>query len=150
MSELSRFYGLIIRMYYDDHPPPHFHVQYGEYKAKITTDTLAVLTAYLPARALGLVVEWGLLPPRRVTGSMARCRESRRAFENRSSSVTDYRISGRKIRVPSASVSSVVRFVRREAKFAIIRVLRVFTASFPRKVFGKRERREGLPDQIEP
>jgi len=49
MSELSRFYGLIIRMYYDDHPPPHFHVQYGEYRAKITIDTL------------GLVAEWGLL-----------------------------------------------------------------------------------------
>ena len=61
MSELSRFYGLIIRMYYDDHPPPHFHVQYGEYQAKITIDTLAVLTGYLPPRALGLVVEWGLL-----------------------------------------------------------------------------------------
>ena len=57
MSELSRFYGLIIRMYYDDHPPPYFHVQYGEYKATITIDTLAVLTGYLPARALGLVVE---------------------------------------------------------------------------------------------
>ena len=61
MSELSRFYGLIIRMYYDDHPPPHFHVQYGEYRAKITIDTQAVLTGYLPARALGLVAEWGLL-----------------------------------------------------------------------------------------
>jgi hypothetical protein len=61
MSELSRFYWLIIRMYYDDDPPPHFHVQYGEYQAKITIDTLAVLTGYLPARALGLVVEWGLL-----------------------------------------------------------------------------------------
>jgi hypothetical protein len=61
MSELSRFYGLIIRMYYDDHPPPHFHVQYGEYRAKITIDSLAVLQGYLPPRALGLVVEWGLL-----------------------------------------------------------------------------------------
>jgi hypothetical protein len=61
MSELSRFYGLIIRMYYDDHPPPHFHVQYGEYGAKITIDSLAVLEGYLPPRALGLVVEWGLL-----------------------------------------------------------------------------------------
>jgi Domain of unknown function (DUF4160) len=53
MSELSRFYGLIIRMYYDDHPPPHFHVQYGEYKAKITIDTSTVLKGYVPARALG-------------------------------------------------------------------------------------------------
>jgi hypothetical protein len=28
MPELSRFYGLTIRMYYDEHPPPHFHVSY--------------------------------------------------------------------------------------------------------------------------
>src|SRR5439155_1615255 len=68
MSELSRFYGLVIWMYYDDHPPPHFHVQYGEYRAKITIDSLAVLQGYLPPRALGLVVEMGIAPPRRVTG----------------------------------------------------------------------------------
>src|SRR5207253_3074332 len=93
MSELSRFYGLVIWMYYDDHPPPHFHVQYGEYRAKITIDSLAVLQGYLPPRALGLVVEMGIAPPRRVTGPLARRGESRRAFENRSSSVM--RPSGR-------------------------------------------------------
>lgn len=61
MSELARFYGLIIRMYYDDHPPPHFHVQYGEHRAKVAIESLAVLRGYLPARALGLVVEWAAL-----------------------------------------------------------------------------------------
>ena len=58
MPELSRFYGIIIGMYYDDHPPPHFHVQYGEHKAKVAIESLAVLRGYLPGRALGLVVEW--------------------------------------------------------------------------------------------
>ena len=61
MSELCRFYGIIIRMYYGDHPPPHFHVQYGEHTAKVTIETLALLRGYLPGRALGLVVEWASL-----------------------------------------------------------------------------------------
>ncbi len=58
MPELSRFYGIIIGMYYDDHPPAHFHAQYGEHKAKIRIDTLAVIRGSLPGRALGLVMEW--------------------------------------------------------------------------------------------
>jgi len=33
MPEISRFYGIVIRMFYDEHNPPHFHVQYGEFNA---------------------------------------------------------------------------------------------------------------------
>ncbi len=33
MPELCRFYGIVIQIYYDDHPPPHFHAKYGDYKA---------------------------------------------------------------------------------------------------------------------
>jgi len=29
MPELSRFYGIVIKMYYNDHNPPHFHVEYS-------------------------------------------------------------------------------------------------------------------------
>jgi len=58
MSEISRFYGLIIRMFYDEHPPPHFHVQYGEHSAQIEIERLTVMRGYLPPRALGLAIEW--------------------------------------------------------------------------------------------
>lgn len=34
MPELSRFYGIIIRMFYGDHPPPHFHAVYKAKKCK--------------------------------------------------------------------------------------------------------------------
>ncbi|MFW6012517.1 MAG: DUF4160 domain-containing protein [bacterium] len=61
MPELSRFYGIVIRMYFDDHPPPHFHAQYGSDQAIIGIDGLAVLRGKLPARALGLVMEWAAL-----------------------------------------------------------------------------------------
>lgn len=58
MPEISRFYGIVIRMYYDDHNPPHFHAFYGDNEAWININTLAVFSGSLPGRALGLVVEW--------------------------------------------------------------------------------------------
>ena len=61
MPEISRFFGIVVRMYYADHPPAHFHVQYGRQKALIAIDTLAVLEGQLPARVLGLVTEWAAL-----------------------------------------------------------------------------------------
>jgi len=33
VPEISRFFGIVVAMYYDDHPPPHFHVRYGEPRA---------------------------------------------------------------------------------------------------------------------
>jgi hypothetical protein len=58
MPELSRFFGIIIAMFYDDHNPPHFHARYGGYKASISINDFAMLEGYLPPRALGLVMEW--------------------------------------------------------------------------------------------
>ena len=39
MPEISRFLGIIIRMYYRDHAPPHFHAEYGEYEVTIEIAT---------------------------------------------------------------------------------------------------------------
>ena len=61
MPELSRFYGIIIRMYFDDHAPPHFHAAYGGEEAVVGIEALAVLYGHLPPRARGLVVEWASL-----------------------------------------------------------------------------------------
>jgi len=58
MPEISRFYGIIISMYYEDHNPPHFHAMYGEFKATIKITDFALLEGYLPPKALGLIVEW--------------------------------------------------------------------------------------------
>ena len=48
-------------MYYDDHPPPHFHAIYGEHEAKIAIETMEVIEGKLPRRALGLVLDWAEL-----------------------------------------------------------------------------------------
>lgn len=61
MPELSRFYGIVIRMYFGDHPPPHFHSDYGSHQALIDIRTLAVISGKLPPRAMGLVTEWAAL-----------------------------------------------------------------------------------------
>jgi hypothetical protein len=61
MPQISSFFGIIIRMFYDEHMPPHFHAQYGEYKCSIDFRNLCVIEGHLPARALGLVVEWAIL-----------------------------------------------------------------------------------------
>jgi hypothetical protein len=61
MPELSRFLGISILMYFDDHNPPHFHVKYNEYRALISIGELKVLEGFLPARVLGLVIEWAEL-----------------------------------------------------------------------------------------
>ncbi len=58
MPELCRFAGIVIRMYYNDYPPPHFHAEYGDPKAKIEIKTLEVLRGQLPTRQRALVIEW--------------------------------------------------------------------------------------------
>lgn len=58
MPEICRFYGIIIRMYFVDHNPPHFHAEYQGYKAEYKIKTLDVLSGNLPPRAHAMVLEW--------------------------------------------------------------------------------------------
>jgi hypothetical protein len=61
VPEISRFFGIVIKMFFDDHNPPHFHVSYGDDNALIEIKTLAVFSGQVPARVLGLVIEWAAL-----------------------------------------------------------------------------------------
>jgi len=58
MPEITRFYGIIIKLFFGDHPPPHFHAVYGEYIALIDINSLNVIEGDLPTRANKLVIEW--------------------------------------------------------------------------------------------
>jgi hypothetical protein len=58
MPEISRFFGIIIFMYFDEHNPPHFHVKYGEDRAVLSITQLKVMEGRIPKRALSLVLEW--------------------------------------------------------------------------------------------
>jgi len=60
MPVLAMFYGIIIKMYFQqsEHNPPHIHAVYGEYLGTIDIKTLEMIEGDLPAKALGLVKEW--------------------------------------------------------------------------------------------
>ncbi len=61
MPEVSRFYGIIVAIFLNEHNPPHFHARYGNSKIAIEINSLKVLEGNLPPRALGLVMEWASL-----------------------------------------------------------------------------------------
>jgi hypothetical protein len=58
LPEISRFLGIIIAMFYNDHVPLHFHAKYGDFEVVIAIDSGAVVEGRLPPRVLGLVQEW--------------------------------------------------------------------------------------------
>lgn len=59
MPVIARFYGIVIKIYFNDHFPSHFHAFYGEYNGLYDLNTLAMLEGDLPKRAHGMIVEWG-------------------------------------------------------------------------------------------
>ncbi len=61
MPEICRFYGIVIKMYFADHAPPHFHAEYAGEETRVAIRSLAVISGRLPPRAMGLVAEWALL-----------------------------------------------------------------------------------------
>lgn len=61
MPEISRFMGIIIAMFYDEHSPPHFHARYQGMQAAVDIRTLEILEGKLPPRIRGLVTEWAAL-----------------------------------------------------------------------------------------
>jgi hypothetical protein len=58
VPEISRFLGIIVVMYYNDHAPPHFHARYGDYEGVIGIENGELIEERLPPRVLGLVQEW--------------------------------------------------------------------------------------------
>ncbi|MGI9296404.1 MAG: DUF4160 domain-containing protein [Gammaproteobacteria bacterium] len=61
MPEISRFYGITVYIYFNDHAPPHFHAVYGGQEAVFGIEDAAILNGRLPARAEKLIKEWAAL-----------------------------------------------------------------------------------------
>ncbi|MBW1650549.1 MAG: DUF4160 domain-containing protein [Deltaproteobacteria bacterium] len=57
MPVISRFLGIIISMYWNDHLPAHFHAKYGDYEITVNIET-GVIEGKFPKRALRLALEW--------------------------------------------------------------------------------------------
>ena len=74
MPEVSRFFGIVIRMYFDEHLPPHFHAIYGGNEAQVGIDPIMVLEGKLPRRAISMVIEWAALHQRELMNNWERLR----------------------------------------------------------------------------
>jgi hypothetical protein len=88
MPTISRFFGIVIAMYFDDHGPPHFHARHADGAAKVRIDTLEPIETTLGRRQLRLVLACCTRPScLRTGGSRAPVRHSARS--NRSNDRTD-------------------------------------------------------------
>jgi hypothetical protein len=74
MPEISRFFGITIHMYWDDHGAPHFHAVYGEYEAKVLITPVSLIAGRLPPRVLALIVEWASTHEAELLANWTRCR----------------------------------------------------------------------------
>lgn len=79
MPEISRFFGIIIRMYFDDHAPPHCHAIYGSQEAQVGIDPVQLIRGELPPRALSMVFEWAALHQQELAENWRRLHEDRPA-----------------------------------------------------------------------
>jgi hypothetical protein len=61
MPTISMFLGIVIKMNYQEHAPPHFHAEYSGAEAIFRIDTLEVMAGALPRRVMALVLEWAAL-----------------------------------------------------------------------------------------
>jgi hypothetical protein len=76
MPTISWFFGIAIRMYYRDHPPPHFQAVYNEYEANVSIETGKVIEGRLPKAAMNLVEQWTLARQSQLRENWRRARAS--------------------------------------------------------------------------
>lgn len=73
MPEISRFLGIVVGMFYNEHAPPHFHARYGEHEVTVRIAD-GVVHGYFPGRALALLMEWYALHREELRGNWERAR----------------------------------------------------------------------------
>jgi hypothetical protein len=77
MPTISWFYGIAIRVFYNDHAPPHFHAFYESREARVAIETGEVISGHLPTRQRRLVREWTLMYHDRLMEAWAHARIGR-------------------------------------------------------------------------
>lgn len=78
MPQISTFLGIVIKMFFRDHNPPHFHAEYGEFEGLIDIDKLDLMVGTLPPRVLGLVIEWAALHQRELLTNWNKARKNKK------------------------------------------------------------------------
>ena len=75
MPEISRFLGIVTRMFASEHNPPHFHAIYNGYEAQFSIETLDVIEGKLPPRIHGIVIEWASIHQKALLNNWVRLRD---------------------------------------------------------------------------
>jgi len=73
---ISRFFGIVITMYFDEHGVPHFHAERGEHAAVISIAPVELLAGSMPKRDLRLVLAWAQLHEAELLANWDRARRS--------------------------------------------------------------------------
>ena len=73
MPTISRFYGIEIQMFADDHAPPHFHAVYGDFELMVGISPIRILRGEAPSRVRSLVLEWAALHHQELIDNWKRC-----------------------------------------------------------------------------
>ena len=68
--------GIIIRMFYNDHAPPHFHAIYGEYELLVSISPIAILEGKAPNRVRSMGLEWAALHQAELLENWEHCRRA--------------------------------------------------------------------------
>lgn len=77
MPEISRFFGIVVKLHFNEHAPPHFHAEYEGRDVSIEIRTLRVAEGALRRRALALVLEWARLHQDELLAGWNRARAGR-------------------------------------------------------------------------
>ncbi len=75
MPIVSRFYGIVITMYYDDRHQPHFHARYAEYQASFSVEPPALYVGAMPRRQQNLILAWAELHQKELLANWQRARD---------------------------------------------------------------------------
>lgn len=81
MPTISRFFGIVIAMYYDDHGHPHFHARHADGQAKVRIDQVEVIESSLDVRQLRLVLAWAELHREELLENWRRARAGEKLAE---------------------------------------------------------------------
>jgi hypothetical protein len=73
VPEISRFLGIVVGMFFNEHGPPHFHAVYGDHAITVEIETGTVRGVF-PPRALRLVLEWATLHKQELLANWERAR----------------------------------------------------------------------------
>jgi hypothetical protein len=74
MPTISWFYGIAVRLFFNDHAPPHFHAFYGNREARVEIETGEIMSGHLPTRQRRLVRAWTLMYREQLMAAWARAR----------------------------------------------------------------------------